>query len=1175
MSINLNLINAIKNNKLILFIGSGLTKPLGLPNWKELIIEFLTVLSSQEGSDYEKYKWLLQGIELGLPNISLSEIDLLEFIKEEKKTIYEVLASKIDVEFDEKKLVIHNMLGSISSKIITTNYDKALETALHFRKITQDNDFYLANVPDSYIMKIHGSIEIPSKCVLFKQDYESLYQESSAAIQRLRALISDNTILFIGFSLNDPYIRYQFDFINSVYNNLGTKHFLLTTENIDVSRYGVEPIQLENWDESFQELLTSLVEIKTSTLLVGSTKEKLLSESHLSKSEISKVAILISSPIDKETGLDFHQILRNFIKFELIIDCYYISESSLQDLDNYDYVFIYSVIHNRKLLIEDRNLKSKFISLIELEYNLALRNVKGIFIFSEKIDLDIDTNEEVTLPIALIADSDMSAVLFKLFKKESINQLVSSKVYNKEQFHLSSIPKGKPKINIYFENSNSKLSDAIEEKKLINFVGREIDLEDIVRKILDTNNRIITIKGSGGIGKTATIKIASIELFKRGFFSDGVHFIDCEFLTDYQNFEYKIAECFGMESTIELKKHLFENQNYQDKLIILDNFEPLLYLEDKDIIKDLVTFICEYSKIVVTSREWLGFDFENKHQLRALTNEEALILFSKYYSGYINKEEIRTLKEDILDKLLNNNPLAIKLVAKNLPKFKDMSLLKNDLEEDFFNIIEQNYKDIFMDQKDQNIERSKSLFQSIYYSYNKLNYSERLLFELLSLFPDGIHMQNIKTFFNNSGNNGGGKFGNVRIADKEITSLENKSLIEISGGFLKLQSIIGRFADHQFSKRSEEEKMRYYQTAIEFTYFFEDILWSIHRKNELDALRIFDKNFNNFMKSLTYIEKFDGSKEEKLQYLISLSQLCSMIEQQNMLYTKFDELKDHFSDLKNGVLALETTLLELQYYEGEFERSYYNISKLLPLNEINKIDNTTDIGRYILKAACTIYSFKNGKDILMYYLQNKYYFGRMRFSYILYILGEYNSYQLFDQKIDYFNMDILYNLGDCEGDLYNKLKEYISGLYKKQYIEIMQSNYILSKMGRNDKKSISKLVVTNPYTKGLRNLMLAFIEEDFEKATLLFEMAIKDLKHIQYHYVEAIYYYSKYLKEKGDVDKSKHWFSLGIKVAEENQYKFLMHNFRNLEKNESQYYNDLDNPNEFKREIDEFIKGWK
>lgn len=51
-----------------------------------------------------------------------------------------------------------------------------------------------------------------------------------------------------------------------------------------------------------------------------------------------------------------------------------------------------------------------------------------------------------------------------------------------------------------------KLSGSIDSKNLINFVGRKTDLEDIIRKLIDINNKILTIKGSGGIGKTATIK---------------------------------------------------------------------------------------------------------------------------------------------------------------------------------------------------------------------------------------------------------------------------------------------------------------------------------------------------------------------------------------------------------------------------------------------------------------------------------------------------------------------------------------------------------------------------------------------------------------------------------------------------------------------------------------------
>lgn len=179
MSVNLELINAIKNNKLIIFVGSGMSKSLGLPDWKQLIKEFLIELSKKDENN-KKYQWLLEGMDISLP---LSEIDILEMLNEERKTIFQVLTDTIDVNFNENDLSTHRMLGEISKKIITTNYDKVLERALNIRKITPDNDFYIANTPESYIIKLHGCIEIPSKCILFKQNYEDLYNENSSAIQ--------------------------------------------------------------------------------------------------------------------------------------------------------------------------------------------------------------------------------------------------------------------------------------------------------------------------------------------------------------------------------------------------------------------------------------------------------------------------------------------------------------------------------------------------------------------------------------------------------------------------------------------------------------------------------------------------------------------------------------------------------------------------------------------------------------------------------------------------------------------------------------------------------------------------------------------------------------------------------------------------------------------------------
>jgi len=877
-----------------------------------------------------------------------------------------------------------------------------------------------------------------------------------------------------------------------------------------------------------------------------------------------RVAILISSPIDKYIDNNFDQITKYFSKFEVELDCYYISKSSLQELDNYDYIFIFTMVFQDKLLIEDSNLKSEFITLMELEQNIAISNIKGIFICTEKL-IEINYND-ISLPIAIITDSEMSTMLFKLFKKENMDLFNNCNIYNKDKFLLTKLSKGTSTVNLYSEVNKNKLSEYIEGKSLINFVGREIDLEDIVRKILETNGRILTVKGSGGIGKTTTVKKACILLFNRGIFNDGISFVDCEFISDYINFEYRIAQCFGLESTIELRNHLIKNQLKQNKLIILDNFETLLYVTDKEKIMDLVTFICDYSKIVITSREWLGFEFENKHELRALTADEAFELFCKYYSSHIDKAEKKVLQDDVIDKLLNNNPLAIKIVAKNLPKFKRMSDLRDDLEADFFNIIQQNYEDIFEEDTDQNLERSKSLFQSIFYSHSKLTYREKLLFEILSLFPDGIHMSNIRLFFERAEY----RAEINRITDKEINSLENKSLVDINGGFIKLQSILGRFAEYQFNKRNDEEKTTYYKTAYHFNEFFLLFLKDIYNENKTESLRIFDKNSNNLIKSLDYIALNDSYKEEKLSYVLLLCEFCGIIEQPNKIYEKISEIKEFFKDVENGILALETSVISLQYYEGKFESAYYDINLKLPLNQINIIDNTSNVGKSILSSAFSIYSFKNGMDVLLYYIDKQLYYTSGRLAYILYILGEYNAYQLLQKKDDYFLFEILLNKSELVEE---RVIEYLKGLYKKQYIEIMQCNYILSKLGHVDQRTINKLVVTNPYTLGLRNLMLAFIEVEYDKAKELFEKAIDQLEHIQYHHVEAIYYYSKYLKDRSLLDESNYWFVRGLKIAQQNQYRYLIHKFNKLEADQLDSYNDINIQSELMRDIEELINN--
>ncbi|QGQ95825.1 hypothetical protein EHS13_13535 [Paenibacillus psychroresistens] len=1158
MRINQQIIDAIQKDKLVLFIGSGFSKSLGLPDWNGLVRAFLIELLNEDSS----YQILLDGLE---SKKFFTEIEILEKIKDHKQLIYRIMDDIINIEKDHMgNLGFHKKLGEISNKIITTNYDKSLEYANNYRKIIYDNDYHIANLSENYILKLHGCIEDPAKCILFKDDYVELYKENNSAIERFKNIITDKTILFIGFSFSDPFVRQQFEYIQKVYKGLSGNHFIITTEDVDFNAYGIQPLKIDNWGQAFDDLLTSLIEIKGPKLQLSVSMERLTPEV-IAKNYLEQknnIAILLPSPVDKEVHYNFIDINKEFSRLQVNVDCFYLTQLNLRDLDGYDYVFIFSNAYQEKILIEDKYLKSKYKQLRDIEQDIAITGIKCIFIILDKeINIDI---ADFSLPIIILWENEISNILFKLFKKTTYESLNNSKIINSEKIEISMIEKGVAVINEYVGPKIS-IDDSIDPKKLINFVGRMTDIEDIIQKIIDINNNILTIKGSGGIGKTTTLKKAVYELYKRRYFCDGYYFIDCEFILDFNTFEYKVSQCFGIDSSINLKDHILQNEMKLDMLIMFDNFETMLYIIEVDKIKDLITFICEYATLVITSREWVGFEFEKRHELRAFTSDEAYNLFRKYYHSSINEENIKILKEEILDNLLNNNPLAIKIIAQNLPKTKDMIQLKNELDLDFFNITASGYDDIFNNHGDKNIERSKSLFQSIYYSYNKLTNREKLLFEILALFPDGIHMQNLKTFFLKDEY----KLNINKVTDREITSLENKSLIEINRGFIKLQSILGRFAEYQFNTRSEKEKEYYYELSFNYISHIIDSIKRLTKLQRSDGHRVFDMNSKNIMKCFEYITSFEGDKNKKIDFLMEIDFFS--VERTFNHYKKLNGLKSYFSEIPYAESLIEIYVLKHQFYSGDFKRMYNKLINVFPLNKLgNYFVDDNVISSNFVSSVLNVYMYSDTFQALKLIIKFDF-FDNMALT-ILFELGYYkllNSSKM--KELNFFYFEVVYNSGEIN---VAALDIYINQLYETEFIEIMQTHYIKAKLGKTNKKIVTKLVATNPYTLGLKDLMLAFFEDDKIKAINLYEKAISELEHIKYYYVEAIYFYTKFLFMT-NLEGFNKWYNDGNELAEKYQYMYLIYKFKVLINNENEIYNEDLYKSKNNIEIDEYIEHLK
>src|SRR5665648_1026170 len=133
---------AIIKNKLVLFIGSGMSQQLGFPSWRNLTNDILDQLS-QENPKYIKLK---DSLEAGFE----TDLEALGKVYGLRSQVLEILDRTFSINYEALDLRLHRKLGLISSKIITTNYDKALEHANpSFKKIKHNDEYRLSKLPET------------------------------------------------------------------------------------------------------------------------------------------------------------------------------------------------------------------------------------------------------------------------------------------------------------------------------------------------------------------------------------------------------------------------------------------------------------------------------------------------------------------------------------------------------------------------------------------------------------------------------------------------------------------------------------------------------------------------------------------------------------------------------------------------------------------------------------------------------------------------------------------------------------------------------------------------------------------------------------------------------------------------------------------------------------------
>jgi DNA-binding CsgD family transcriptional regulator/transcriptional regulator with XRE-family HTH domain len=144
-------------------------------------------------------------------------------------------------------------------------------------------------------------------------------------------------------------------------------------------------------------------------------------------------------------------------------------------------------------------------------------------------------------------------------------------------------------------------------------IGRSRDVAALRSLLTDTETRLVTLTGPGGVGKTRLALRIAADL--RDAFVDGIWFVDLALLSDPQLVPAAITRALGYESGAAPLVVLAYTLRDQHALLLLDNFEQVVGAAP--VVAQLLA-AAPHLTILVTSRAPLRLTHEQEYPVPAL-----------------------------------------------------------------------------------------------------------------------------------------------------------------------------------------------------------------------------------------------------------------------------------------------------------------------------------------------------------------------------------------------------------------------------------------------------------------------------------------------------------------------------------------------------------------------------
>jgi predicted ATPase len=335
-------------------------------------------------------------------------------------------------------------------------------------------------------------------------------------------------------------------------------------------------------------------------------------------------------------------------------------------------------------------------------------------------------------------------------------------------------------------------------------LGRDTEVVELNKLLLNEQIRVITILGPGGIGKTRL----SAELCKQQQinFPDGIAFVDLTAIDNENEVLARIAEAL-MVKEAEGRDHLQGLVTVVGKkrvLLVLDNMEHVI--EASKELSELIS-ACPNVKILTTSQVPLKISSEYEYRLSPLSlpsrdspgSVEDLL---NYPSISLFKERAIKVKPDFqltsentsevisICNQMDGLPLALELAAARIRILSPKDLLKRL--DRALDVLTTGSRDL--------PKRHQTLRATIDWSYSLLDDSEKCLLRRLAIFSGGFVLESIESVCCDDG---------IVAPLDDLQSLVEKGLVfESDSGRFDILQMIKEYSLEQLESEQELEKYR-------------------------------------------------------------------------------------------------------------------------------------------------------------------------------------------------------------------------------------------------------------------------------------------------------------------------------------------------------------------------------